>query len=167
MTRVINRMDKILLFLSIIMFIFGLFMILDASSMKSFMEYGNNTTFFNKQLIILMISMVISVVIILFPMKIYKRFIFPITIAIMVMLSIKWIGILLINSMLILPAASSKNISKNMRTYHMFSILFALVSGISGLILSYYINIPTSSIIVIISGCIYFITFATKKMLKN
>ena len=86
MTRVINRMDKILLFLSIIMFIFGLFMILDASSMKSFMEYGNNTTFFNKQLIILMISMVISVVIILFPMKIYKRFIFPITIAIIVML---------------------------------------------------------------------------------
>lgn len=92
---------------------------------------------------------------------------FAIMIAIMVMLSIRWIGILLINSMLILPAASSKNISKNMRTYHMFSILFALVSGISGLILSYYINIPTSSIIVIISGCIYFITFATKKMLKN
>ncbi|MBR2712809.1 MAG: FtsW/RodA/SpoVE family cell cycle protein [Bacilli bacterium] len=82
MTRVINRMDKILLILSFIMFIFGLFMILDASSMKSFMEYGNNTTFFNKQLIILMISMVISVIIILFPMKTYKRFIFPITIGI-------------------------------------------------------------------------------------
>ena len=38
MTRLINRMDKTLLFLSIIMFIFGLFMIFDASSMKSFME---------------------------------------------------------------------------------------------------------------------------------
>ena len=38
--------------------------------------------------------------------------IFVISIAIIVMLSIKWIGILLINSLLILPAASSRNIAK-------------------------------------------------------
>jgi len=88
---------------------------------------------------------------------------FAITIAIMVMISIRWIGILLINSMIILPAASSRNISNNMRDYHLYSILIALFSGILGLILSYYINIPTAPLIVIISGIIYFITFALKK----
>ena len=41
--------------------------------------------------------------------------IFVILIATIVMLSIKWVGILIINSLLILPAASSRNISKNMR----------------------------------------------------
>lgn len=93
--------------------------------------------------------------------------IFVILIAVIVMISIRWIGILLINSLLILPAASSRNIAKNMRTYHLFSILFSLFSGISGLILSYYWNIPTGPMIVLISGMIYFITFGAKKLVKE
>ena len=90
--------------------------------------------------------------------------IFAILIAIMVMISIRWVGILLINSLIILPAASSRNISMNIRTYHLFSILIALFSGITGLIISYYTNIPTGPMIVIISGIIYFITFGIKKL---
>lgn len=90
--------------------------------------------------------------------------IFAILIAIMVMISIRWVGILLINSLIILPAASSRNISSNMRTYHLFSILIALFSGVTGLIISYYTNIPTGPMIVIISGIIYFITFGIKKL---
>lgn len=93
--------------------------------------------------------------------------IFVILIAIIVMISIRWIGILLINSLLILPAASSRNIAKNMRSYHLYAILFSLFSGITGLILSYYYNIPTGPIIVIISGIIYFITFALKTKIKE
>ena len=89
--------------------------------------------------------------------------IFAILIAVMVMISIRWVGILLINSLIILPAASSRNIAMNMRSYHLFSIIFALFSGISGLIISYYTNIPTGPMIVIISGIIYFITFGIKK----
>ena len=90
--------------------------------------------------------------------------IFAILIAVMVMISIRWVGILLINSLIILPAASSRNISMNMRSYHLFSIILALFSGISGLIISYYTNIPTGPMIVIISGVIYFITFGIKKV---
>ena len=92
---------------------------------------------------------------------------FAILIAIMVMISIRWVGILLINSLIILPAASSRNISLNMRTYHAFSILFALISGLLGLIISYYTNIPTGPMIVIISGIIYFVTFGIKKLCVN
>ena len=94
--------------------------------------------------------------------KLYDN-LFAVIIAVIVMLSIRWIGILLINSMMILPAASSRNISSNMRNYHGMSILFALVSGITGLIISYYTNIPTGPMIVIISGIIYFLTFGIKK----
>lgn len=92
--------------------------------------------------------------------------IFSIVIAIMVMLSIRWIGILLINSMIILPAASSRNIAKDMRTYHGFAIFFAMFAGIIGLIVSYFINIPTGPMIVIILGIIYFLTLAIKKVAK-
>ena len=93
--------------------------------------------------------------------------IFVISIAIIVMLSIKWIGILLINSLLILPAASSRNIAKNMRQYHLFAIIISLISGIAGVLVSYYINIPTGPAIVILSGIIYFITFILKNKVKG
>lgn len=92
---------------------------------------------------------------------------FVIIIAIVVMLSIRWIGILLINSLIILPAASSRNITRNMRSYHLFAVLFSLASGIVGLILSYYYNIPTGPMIVILSGAIYFVTFLLKDRVKE
>ena len=90
--------------------------------------------------------------------------IFVILIAIIVMISIRWIGILLINSLLILPEASSRNIAKNMRTYHLYSVIFSIFSGMLGLILSYYYNIPTGPMIVMISGIIYFATFGLKRI---
>ena len=90
--------------------------------------------------------------------------IFAVLIAIMVMISIRWVGILLINSLIILPAASSRNVAMTMRSYHLIAILIALFSGIIGLIISYYTNIPTGPMIVIISGIIYFITFGIKKL---
>lgn len=93
--------------------------------------------------------------------------IFSILIAIVVMISIRWIGILLINSLLILPAASSRNIAKNMRWYHLYAVIFSLFSGIAGLISSYYFNIPTGPMIVIISGVIYFITLVVKGKVKG
>ena len=93
--------------------------------------------------------------------------IFVVIIAVIVMISIRFIGILLINSLLILPAASSRNISNNMRSYHAFAIIFSIFSGLTGLIISYYYDIPTGPMIVIISGIIYFISFALKGRVKE
>ena len=89
--------------------------------------------------------------------------IFVVLIAIIVMISIRWIGILLINSLLTLPAAASRNIANNMRKYHLFAVLFSLFSGLTGLIISYYFNVGAGPMIVIISGIIYFVTLLIKK----
>ena len=88
---------------------------------------------------------------------------FVVLIATIVMLSIKWIGILIINSLLILPAAASRNISKNMRQYHFWSVLISLFSGVAGLIVSYIAGISTGPTIVLVSSIIYFITFALRR----
>ena len=93
--------------------------------------------------------------------------VFIILIAVVVMLCIKWVGVLLINALLILPAASSRNISKNMREYHMWSIIFSIVSGILGLILSYYYKLATGSTIVIIASIIFFITYFINSFLRT
>ena len=90
--------------------------------------------------------------------KLYKN-IFVILIALIVTISLKWVGILVINSLLVLPAASAKNIAKNIRSYHIISVLFSMTSGISGLIISYYIGTSAGASIVIISSIIFFMTF--------
>lgn len=92
--------------------------------------------------------------------------IFVVMVAIIVMLSIRWIGILLINSLLILPAAASRNIATNIRKYHAFSIFFSMLSGILGIVISYYANVPTGPMIVILLGITFFITFAIKEKIK-
>lgn len=84
---------------------------------------------------------------------------FAVFIALIVTLSIKWVGILIINALLILPAASSRNIAENMREYHFFSILFSVFSGLLGLIISYFTNVATGPMIVIIASILYFATY--------
>jgi zinc transport system permease protein len=90
--------------------------------------------------------------------RFYKN-IFVILIALIVTVSIKWVGMLIINSLLVLPAASARNIVKDMRSYHLVSVIFSLFSGISGLILSYYIASSAGATIVLVSSVIFFITF--------
>ena len=90
--------------------------------------------------------------------KFYKG-IFVILIAVIVTVSLKWIGMLMINSLLVLPAASAKNIVKSMRMYHVMSMIFSFVSGISGLLISYYIGTSAGSTIVLVSSGIFFATF--------
>ncbi len=84
---------------------------------------------------------------------------FAVLIALLVMLSIKWVGILLINALLILPAASSRNISENFREYTYFSILFSVFSGVCGLFVSYFTDMATGPMIVIVASVIYFATY--------
>lgn len=89
--------------------------------------------------------------------------IFGILIAVIVMLTIKWVGILLINALLILPAASSRNISSNMRQYTLDAIIISIISGILGLILSFVFEIATGPTIVVISAIIFFVTFVFRR----
>lgn len=84
---------------------------------------------------------------------------FSIFIALIVMLSIKWVGILIINALLILPAASSRNISGNVREYHLFAVIFSMFSGVLGLMISYFTNVATGPMIVIIASVIFFATY--------
>lgn len=83
---------------------------------------------------------------------------FSVVIAIIVMSSVKWVGILIINALLILPAAAGRNMSSNVREYHLFSVIISLFSGITGLIISYYLDTATGPTIVIIAALIFFIT---------
>ncbi|EMS71366.1 metal ABC transporter permease [Ruminiclostridium cellobioparum] len=88
---------------------------------------------------------------------------FTAIIAVTVTLVIQWIGLLIINSLLVLPAAAARNVSTNARQYNVLTILISIVSGLIGLILSYYMDTATGATIVIVSAIIYFITLGLRK----
>lgn len=92
--------------------------------------------------------------------------IFAVLIAVIIMFSIRWVGILIINALLILPAASSRNISSNMREYHVYSVIISVFSGILGLVLSYYNNTATGPTIVLVASVVFFLTLLVKPLVK-
>lgn len=85
--------------------------------------------------------------------------IFVVILAAAVMLSIKQIGILTINSLLILPAAAARNISKNSRQYLIFSTVISMFCGIAGLIISFYADTAAGATMVLIAAVFYFATY--------
>ena len=88
---------------------------------------------------------------------------FTTAIALVVTLSISSVGLLILNSLLVLPAASARNIARNLKQYHGFSVLFALVAGVCGLVISYYLGCSAGAAISLILALIFAITFALRK----
>lgn len=91
---------------------------------------------------------------------------FVVLVALIVMLSIRWVGILIINALLILPAAAARNIASNNREYHLFSLMISVFSGVLGLILSYYLNVAAGPMLVLIAAIIFFITFMARRFFR-
>ena len=89
--------------------------------------------------------------------------VFTTVIAVVVTLAISWVGLLILNSLLVLPAAAARNVSKNLQQYHLLSVIFALVAGLSGLILSYYLGTSAGAAISLILALIFAICFAFRK----
>lgn len=86
--------------------------------------------------------------------------VFVISVAVVVMLAIHWVGLLLINAMLILPAAAARHVAKSARSYLVLTLIFGLFSGLLGLWFSYHNSFAaTGPMIVLISGVLYFVTF--------
>ncbi|HIS79106.1 MAG TPA: metal ABC transporter permease, partial [Candidatus Caccousia stercoris] len=85
--------------------------------------------------------------------------IFVILVAVLVTVSIKWVGVLIINSLLVLPAASARNVARSMRSYHAWSVGVSMFSGVTGLILSYYLGTAAGGTIVLVAAVVFAVTF--------
>ena len=84
---------------------------------------------------------------------------FMMLIAILVTVSIKWVGTLLINALLILPAAAARNLAGNVRRYQRMAVLFSMLSGLVGLLLSFYLDTAAGATIVLLSAGIFAVTW--------
>ena len=88
---------------------------------------------------------------------------FNTAIAVVVTLVIPSVGLLILNSLLVLPAAAARNVSRNLKQYHIISVLFALLACIGGLVVSYYLGCSTGAAISLILALIFAVSFCLRK----
>lgn len=90
--------------------------------------------------------------------------IFTAAIAVVVTLAISWVGLLILNSLLVLPGAAARNVSRNLKQYYCFSVIFALIAGITGLCVSYYLGTSAGAAISLALALIFVISFCFRKV---
>lgn len=88
---------------------------------------------------------------------------FVVLVAVVVMLAIRWVGLLLINALLILPAAAARNVARSMRSYVVLSLVFGLFAGVLGLMVSYFCALSTGPMIILLLAALFFGTFAMRE----
>ena len=89
--------------------------------------------------------------------------IFAALLAVVVAISIQWVGILIINALLVLPAAAARNVTNNVKGYQLVSVIIAMASGFSGLLLAYYFNMAAGATIVVLAALLFFVTLMLKE----
>ena len=87
---------------------------------------------------------------------------FAVLLAVVVAVSIQWVGILIINALLVLPGAAARNLARNVKEYHVLSVSAALVSGLAGLFFAYMLGIAAGASIVATASILFFLSLAVR-----
>lgn len=97
------------------------------------------------------------------------EYIFISIVTVVTIVSVKIIGAALVEALLLIPAASAKNVSKSMGKFFFYSILFSLISCIVGIIipLHFNISIPSGGAIILAASFIFFMTMIIKNVSKK
>lgn len=82
---------------------------------------------------------------------------FALLTALIVTIAIRWTGLLIINALLVLPAAAARFVTRSSRGYLLVAILISLLSSVVGLAASYYLGAASGATIVLVNGVIFLI----------
>lgn len=87
---------------------------------------------------------------------------FAAMLAVVVTCSLPWIGILVINALLVLPAAAARNLARSTAQFFGWAVAFSLVAGVAGLVASFYASTATGATIVLAAMGIYLLTLGLR-----
>ena len=96
----------------------------------------------------------------------FLNYLFLIMLSLAIIGSLQTVGIILVLSMLIIPAASAKLLFNTFNYTTIIGVIFGIISSVSGLLLSYYFNLPSGPTMALVATGIFIICFLFKK-LKN
>jgi zinc transport system permease protein len=93
--------------------------------------------------------------------------IFVLLTAVTVVLSMKVVGIMLISALLIFPAVTALQIARSFKAVMLAASLSAITSVVSGIVLSFFLDLPTGATIVMINFILFISSLAYKKIIRE
>lgn len=93
--------------------------------------------------------------------------VFVVMVAVAVMLAIRWVGVMLINALLILPAAAGRNLARSARQHAAWSVGIAMSSGVAGLLSAYAWDTSAGAAIVLYAAAWYFLSLLVRQVLRR
>jgi zinc transport system permease protein len=88
----------------------------------------------------------------------FLEYLFAVVLTIAILVSLKVIGALLVEALVVVPAAASRNIARGTRAYLVWSVVVALLAGAGGLAISTRLLVPTGGAVVLAASLIFFLT---------
>lgn len=83
---------------------------------------------------------------------------FVLLLTLVIVVSLKIVGALLVEALIIVPAAAARNIARSTRGMMYLSIVFAWLAAEAGIALSTEVKVPSGGAVVLVLGAIYFVT---------
>ena len=90
-----------------------------------------------------------------------------VAIAVVVVVSIKVVGILLIAAFLVLPGAAARLLAGTFRGMTLWSVALGVSSAVAGLFLSYYANLPSGATIILLQAVIFVVALGVGRTLRS
>lgn len=84
--------------------------------------------------------------------------------AVMVVVSAQVVGVILMASYLVIPAAAARLLSRSLGTMTAWSLTLGITSTVAGLVVSYLIDVPSGSTIVLVQAVLFGVAFAAASM---
>jgi zinc transport system permease protein len=88
------------------------------------------------------------------------EYLFVVLLTVAIVVSLKVVGALLVEALVIVPAASGRNLARTMGGYLSWSVVAALTAGLGGLALSTQFFVPSGGAVVLALAAIFFLTLA-------
>lgn len=92
------------------------------------------------------------------------NYIFSILVASAISVSIRIVGVLVLSSMIALPVATALQLERGFKKTLLFSILFSVVDIMSGLFISYYLNVAPGGFTALVSVFVLVLVILVKKI---
>ena len=97
----------------------------------------------------------------------FLNYLFLILLSIAIVASLQTVGIILVLSMLIIPAAAAKLVTNTFISSIRISILFGVFSSVTGLYLSYFLNLPSGPSMSLVATSIFVLAYLSNKITKK
>ncbi len=92
------------------------------------------------------------------------EFIYLMTFALAVALGIRFVGALLMGSLVIIPAASAKNIGRSLSSFMALSVSFGVISSVIGIYAAHAYSLPPGPVFIVISTIIFISTIMLRQV---